>query len=138
MFGKKHGRIILSATQSTQFLSPALLQAYIMTLRTSCSSSILLLICLYILSLVVMDLKLPCNNVLLLHIDLLQGRWMNKFGEVLSGEAVRKKMTALRQATQYTVLLRNKLRTLIYRQPMKLVLCKEPQDWRSQRLEAQI
>jgi len=39
MFDKKHGQIILGihATQSIQFLPPALLQAYIMTLRTSFS-----------------------------------------------------------------------------------------------------
>jgi len=54
---------------------------------------------------------------------------MNKFCEVLSGEAARKKMTALRQASLW--LLRNKLRTLLYSQPVKLVLCKEPRDRRS-------
>lgn len=74
MCDKKNGQIVLSATQSGQFLSPALLQASVMTLRTSCSFSSLLFMCLHILSLVVMDLKLPSNNVLILHVDLPQGR----------------------------------------------------------------
>lgn len=63
---------------------------------------------------------------------------LNKFSKFLSGEGGREKMTASRQASPYTVLLRNELRTLIYSQPIKLVLCKEPQDRRSQRREAQI
>lgn len=94
MFNKKNGQIELSATQSAPCLSLALLQAYVMTLRTSCSISILLFICLHILSLVVMDLKLPSNNVLILHVDLpREDECLNKFSEVLSGEASRKKMT---------------------------------------------